>query len=102
MSSDNPYEKFQKSEKILRDELAIDRTVLANERTVLAYLRTSLTLLIAGLSFIHFVEAGILRTLGFVFIPASIIIGIYGLVRFNKMNKMIQTIRTKNNCGTSE
>lgn len=38
---------------ILRDHLAIDRTVLANERTLLAYGRTALTLLIVGFSFLH-------------------------------------------------
>ena len=36
----NRYEGFAKSDLILRDQLAIDRTLLANERTVLAYIRT--------------------------------------------------------------
>lgn len=34
-----------KSDALLRDQLAIERTLLANERTLLAYIRTSLLLL---------------------------------------------------------
>lgn len=45
-----PYHKFNPREFILRDWLALDRTVLANERTFLAYTRTSLTLVLAGLT----------------------------------------------------
>jgi putative membrane protein len=42
-----------KEDFILRDRLAIDRTVLANERTLLSYVRTALTLFLVGMSFIH-------------------------------------------------
>lgn len=48
-----PYASTQARELILRDRLAIDRTVLANERTLLAYIRTALALLLVGLSFVH-------------------------------------------------
>lgn len=48
-----PYAGLSADELILRDRLAIDRTVLANERTLLSYARTAMTLLIAGLSLIH-------------------------------------------------
>ena len=44
----NPYEQFADSELILRDHLAIDRTVLANERTFLAYCRPALPLILTG------------------------------------------------------
>ncbi|HEX9972048.1 MAG TPA: DUF202 domain-containing protein, partial [bacterium] len=33
------YQEFSESDLILRDRLALDRTVLANERTLLAYVR---------------------------------------------------------------
>lgn len=62
--STNPYQRFDNSELILRDELAIDRTVLANERTVLAYVRTALAFAIAG--------AGALK---FLTPPTSLIVG---------------------------
>ena len=91
----NPYEKFDKSERILRDELAIDRTVLANERTLLAYERTALTLIIAGLTFLHFFEAGSLRIVGLIAIPVGIATGLYGVIRFLRMKRMIQGAREK-------
>lgn len=62
--SANPYERFESSELILRDELAIDRTVLANERTLLAYVRTSLAFAISG--------AGALK---FLTPPTSLLVG---------------------------
>ena len=52
--SSNPYERFTSSELILRDELAIDRTVLANERTLLSYIRTGLAFAVTGAGAIHF------------------------------------------------
>ena len=52
--SENVYSKFSDDDLILRDELAIDRTLLANERTLLAYLRSGVALALgsegAGLS----------------------------------------------------
>jgi putative membrane protein len=57
--TENPYERFQREELILRDELAIDRTILANERTVLTYFCSALTLVIVGVTFLHFFEKGI-------------------------------------------
>jgi len=43
-----PYGRFVGDELILRDELALDRTLMASERTMLSYLRTSLGLLVVG------------------------------------------------------
>ena len=48
-----PYRGVRPPELILRDKLAIDRTVLANERTLLAYVRTALTLFLVGISLVH-------------------------------------------------
>lgn len=45
---DNPYGRFVGDELILRDELALDRTLLASERTMLSYIRTALGLVIVG------------------------------------------------------
>ncbi|MGL4911655.1 MAG: DUF202 domain-containing protein [Romboutsia sp.] len=46
------YETYsQYSENmILRDHLAVDRTLLANERTYLSYLRTVVSFIVAGLT----------------------------------------------------
>lgn len=89
--SHNPYQRFLRNESILRDELAINRTILANERTLLAYIRTALTLIIAGVSFLHFVESGPLRELGAVFAVAGVLAGGYGFHRFGRMKQHIKS-----------
>jgi putative membrane protein len=89
----NPYKRFSKAELILRDELAIDRTILANERTLLSYLRGSLTLVIAGVSIIHFVQVGVLYWVGIALVPIGLASGIYGTLRYRKMNRSIRAIR---------
>ncbi len=89
------YSKFKKHELILRDELAIDRTLLANERTLLAYLRSAVALVIAGVSIMHFAEQGWFWIIGVICIPAGILTGSVGTVRFHKMNKSIGFVRNR-------
>ena len=91
--TDNPYERFRNGELILRDELAIDRTILANERTVLSYLRAALTLVIAGITFLHFFDTGALFYIGIICVPLGVATGVYGVLRYRKMNKRIRTAR---------
>jgi putative membrane protein len=93
--SENPYERFEKTDLILRDELAIDRTILSNERTLLSYVRASLTLVIVGLTFLHFIEKGFLRIAGIIFIPLGILMALYGYYRFMRMKRLIQTARRR-------
>ena len=88
-----PYSKREEDELILRDYLAIDRTVLANERTILAYLRTSLTFLIVGLSFVKFFDTKTTFYLGWVFFICSVIVLLAGLFRFRQMNTRIHRPR---------
>ena len=91
--TENPYERFQCEDLILRDELAIDRTILANERTVLAYFRSALTLIIVGVTFLHFFEKGVLHYIGIVFVPFGLVVGVFGFIRYRKMNKAILIVR---------
>jgi len=88
-----PYERFKKSDLILRDELAIDRTVLANERTLLAYVRLAITLIIAGVSIVHFAMEKWFETIGILCVPIGIVVGVYGWHRYQKMAEEIQAIR---------
>ena len=85
----DPYQRFEEHELILRDQLAIDRTVLANERTVLAYVRTALTLVIAGMTFLHFFPGGLLFLAGLLFVPAGFGVAILGYLRFAQMKRSI-------------
>jgi len=92
---DNLYERFKKSELILRDELAIDRTLLANERTLLAYLRSGVALLLAGITFIHFAPGTALTMIGIICLPVGVIIIGLGTLRFYKVKSRIAIIRQK-------
>jgi putative membrane protein len=89
------YARFERTSLILRDELAIDRTLLANERTVLAYLRFGVALLIAGITMIHFAKHGWFMAMGIACLPVGAICGIVGIVRFWRMNTAILLIRDK-------
>lgn len=91
----SPYTKFDDSKLILRDELAIDRTVLANERTLLAYLRSGVALVIAGVSIMHFSREGWFWAVGIACIPVGIIAGIVGVIKYRRMNKTISIVRKK-------
>ena len=99
--SDKPYFKFENDDLILRDELAIDRTLLANERTLLAYLRSGVALLIAGTSIMHFSDQGWFRMVGASCIPTGIITGAVGVMRYRKMNNAIAFVRNKKNSAGS-
>jgi len=88
-----PYSRFNNNERILRDELAIDRTLLANERTLMAYLRSGVALLIAGVSIMHFSSEGWFWIMGIACIPAGIVTGVIGVVRHRKMSKKIASVR---------
>jgi putative membrane protein len=92
---DTPYSKFRADTLILRDELAIDRTILANERTLLSYLRSAMALLIAGVSIIHFSLESWFWMLGLICIPTGIITGIIGVARYRRMNRSIVCIRNQ-------
>jgi putative membrane protein len=93
MNADMPYSKFENAELILRDELAIDRTLLANERTLLAYLRSGLALVIAGASILHFTPDGWFRMLGIICIPIGVAAALIGVWRYMKMNTAITRVR---------
>ncbi|MCG6933207.1 MAG: DUF202 domain-containing protein [Gallionella sp.] len=91
----NPYTQFDSAELILRDQLAIDRTLLANERTLLSYLRSGVALFIAGISIIHFSHERWFTAMGFICLPSGILTVWFGAKRFRKMDKAISVVRVK-------
>jgi len=91
--SDSHYSRFDTDELILRDELAIDRTLLSNERTLLAYLRSGVTLFIAGVSIIHFAGTGWFLAVGIACLPAGAAAVALGVMRYLKMDKAISAVR---------
>ena len=89
----NPYGRFKPDNLILRDELAIDRTLLANERTLLAYLRSGMTLILAGITFIHFAHDKWFKMIGLFCLPAGVVTMLLGIVRYHSMNSKIKVAR---------
>lgn len=76
---------------ILRDYLALDRTMLANERTLLSYLRTAIMLLISGITIIKlFAGNAIMVTFGALLLPLSAIAAGVGYVRFSRVRVKIR------------
>lgn len=94
-----PYEHRECEQIILRDYLAIDRTVLANERTFLAYVRTTLALLAAGASFIQFFQLLWLEVIGYLLIVSAVVLLTIGIKRFlvfrGEINKAKQVNRNE-------
>jgi len=67
---------------ILRERLALQRTVLANQTTLLAFLRSSMYFLIAGLSVknVLLIEDGLMIEI--ILFLGSIILFVYGVINY--------------------
>ncbi|MBI4975836.1 MAG: DUF202 domain-containing protein [Spirochaetes bacterium] len=89
------YARYKKEEIILRDDLAIDRTILAIERTLLSYLRFSVALLIAGITIMNVSKSAAFSIFGGICIFLGIASGITGTIRFYLMHKKISVIKHK-------
>jgi putative membrane protein len=89
----NPYTQFDPAELILRDQLAIDRTLLANERTLMSYLRSGVALFIAGVSIIHFSHEVWFTVTGFLCLPFGFFTVLFGIYRYKRMDKAITAAR---------
>jgi len=89
------YNNFNK-DMILRDYLALDRTVLANERTFLAYMRTFIGTLSAGVAMVKLVENSFwINGIGWLFIVASPFFLLLGIVRYKAFAKKLQELDEK-------
>jgi putative membrane protein len=91
---DSPYSECEPEQLILRDHLAIDRTVLANERTLLAYLRTALAILVVGASLIKFFHAEVYEIIGWALLPLGVGVIVFGAVRFRRTAACIRAAGT--------
>ena len=92
MGDNNPYERYQDNELIVRDQLALDRTQLANERTLLAYLRSGVSLLLAGVTLAHFATAYWLEMVGVACLPLGGLTLLFGIWRFVATNRRLRSI----------
>lgn len=80
---DDPYEEFRREEMILRDWLALDRTVLANKRTFLAYGRTSIALLALGIAFVKLIHHELFEISGFALMAIGGLVFLVGVREFS-------------------
>ena len=85
----DPYSRFHEQQLILRDELALDRTVLANERTLLAYLRTALALVLSGVTFLHFAQALWFSIVGVVCLAVGLAVLPLAVSRYRRMQSVL-------------
>ena len=76
-------ESLQK-QMILRDYLAMDRTVLANQRTLLAYFRTFIGLIAAGIGIIKLTDEKVLIIIGWIFVLLSPVVLVVGVIQYRK------------------
>jgi len=78
---------------ILRENLALQRTILANQTTFLSFLRTSMYFLVAGLSIKNLleVEGGLIYQVMFYLISAIMLI--LGIFNYLKQDKKIEESR---------
>jgi putative membrane protein len=74
---------------ILREKLALQRTLLANQSTFLAFLRTSMYFLIAGLSLRNLLKIENSLLIEIVLFITSFIIFVYGVFNYFKHKKSI-------------
>ena len=90
----DPYLEFKREEMILRDWLALDRTVLANKRTFLAYGRTSIALMALGIAFVKLIHHHFFEISGFMLMGIGVLVFFVGLREFSqntiRFNKLIQ------------
>jgi len=87
------YHHTYNEELILRDCLALDRTILANERTFLAYLRTAIMTFATGITLIKiFSQENIFIITGSLLILSAPIIFIFSFISFLKFKKKLNKI----------
>ena len=75
-------EKDTNKDLILREKLAIQRTILANQTTLLAFVRTSMYFLVAGLSIDNFIEFKNILIIPYLFYVVSFVIAVLGVVNY--------------------
>ncbi len=85
------YKEFNDN-MIIRDYLALDRTILANRRTLLAYVRTSIGLFAGGIGLVELLDSGITMAIGYISIAISVPVLVAGIIEFTKTKNSLASI----------
>ncbi|MBU6433458.1 MAG: DUF202 domain-containing protein [Nitrospirae bacterium] len=72
----------ERSDTLVRDRLARQRTELANERTLLSYIRTALGFFIVGIPAVWWIEESGIQALGVVSLVTGVVFLGVGFRRF--------------------
>ena len=84
-------------EMILRDHLAVDRTIMANERSLLSYARTMLASVAGGITIIKLFGADSdMKILGIVLISFGIVSLIVGIYRYRIYSAKLGNVKIPN------
>lgn len=81
---------MKKSDWIVRDYLAADRTDLAIDRTLLSYIRTSMTVILVGISLIKLFKENYLHLIGFGLMFISVGLIVIGFLRTKNQKKKLK------------
>jgi len=92
---DDPYLEFKREDMILRDWLALDRTVLANKRTFLAYSRTAIAMAVLGIAFVKLIGHQFFVISGFALILSGVVVFLVGLREYEVNNKRFKKLVEK-------
>jgi putative membrane protein len=94
--SEDPYLPYEKDHEqmILRDYLAVDRTMMTNETSFMSYIRTALTLIAAGATLIKFFGSELeTQILGVGFMAIGGMLALYGYNRFRKVDTILLKVK---------
>lgn len=71
-------------ELILREKLALQRTILANQSTFLSFLRTAMYFLVAGISINNLTSIKYGKIIELVFILVSVVLLVIGILNYRR------------------
>lgn len=92
---DDPYQEFKREDMILRDWLALDRTVLANKRTFLAYARTAIAMSVLGIAFVKLIGHPFFEISGFFLMLCGVVVFYVGLREYSVNTKRFKKLVEK-------
>lgn len=94
--SEDPYIPFEKDHEqmILRDYLAVDRTMMANETSFMSYVRTALTLVAAGATLIKVFNTDFMTVvLGWAFVAIGVLLTLYGYNKYRQIDTILSKVK---------
>ena len=94
--SEDPYIPYEHDHErmILRDYLAVDRTIMTNETSFMSYVRTALTLIAAGATLLKFFDTDAFTQItGWVFIVVGGWLSIHGYIKFQKTDQILRKVK---------